>query len=226
MKISIVIPIYGMYGNGFYFLDRNLMEIFQQDYNDFEVIISDNSEDDELYELTKDYVDNRIKHFFCNEKGSSANMNNAIRHATGEIIKPIFQDDSLCSVNCLSELAKNFKKDKWFIYPRYQIVDVYLVGDLEKIVPYWNDKIIYGRNTISSPSAIAYPASANLFFDENLNWLMDVEFYYRLYLKYGKPVVLENAVVNINEWDGQVSNSLTKEDKKKDLEYVKDKYDL
>jgi len=223
MKTSIVIPAYEMKGKGEYFLDQLLTSIVHQDYDNYEVVVSDNSDNDDLLDLILSYNDTRIRHLFHDKKGSSANINNAIEHATGDIIKPMFQDDYLGSGNCLSELIEEYIPNRWFVYPRVQVTGVL---QSKKKFPYWNDKIIFGKNTISCPSVIAFPASADLLFDENLNWFMDVDFYYRLYLKYEEPVVLENALISVVEWDKQVSSGLSKEDKKKDLNYVKCKYKL
>ena len=74
--------------------ERFLVEYFShlmyQTFKDFDVVISDQSEDDNLkticdtfsHVLNIKYVKNT-----SNKKNAANNVNNAVRHATGEIIK-------------------------------------------------------------------------------------------------------------------------------------------
>ena len=221
MKISVVIPVYDM-ENYKFFLWRCIHSVFYQHYDDFEIIISDNSPKHNIYHDCEDVDNSKIIHIICNKEGSAANTNNAISYSTGDIIKPLFMDDYLRTPDCFNDLIKNYKDDKWFAYSRVQVREEV---ESNVINPYWNDDIIKGRNTISCPSVIAFPNDDN-FFDENLNWMMDCEFYHRLYLKYKEPEILNDSIIAIQEGDHQVTNKLSKTEKEKDLRYVKEKYDI
>ena len=64
------------------------------------------------------------------------------------------------------------------------------------------------------------------YFDEDLCWLNDVEFYYRLYLKYGLPSLLpRQEIVQRLRGDG-VSNTLSNEIKKEERIYVLRKHNI
>ena len=61
---SIAIPTYEMNGRGSEFLDFSLSQIYSQEFKDFEVIISDNSVDDSIYKVYKNWIDKiDIKYF-------------------------------------------------------------------------------------------------------------------------------------------------------------------
>ena len=62
-------------------------------------------------------------------------------------------------------------------------------------------------------------------FDESLFWLMDVEYYKRLYDKFGFPSICNYITVVNREHDRRVSNNeATDEIKQKELNYIKQKY--
>jgi hypothetical protein len=62
-------------------------------------------------------------------------------------------------------------------------------------------------------------------FDENLIWLMDVDYYKRLYDKFGFPSICNYITIVNREHQNQVTNTLaTEEIKQKELNYIKQKY--
>ena len=62
-------------------------------------------------------------------------------------------------------------------------------------------------------------------FDENLFWLMDVEYYKRLYDKFGLPSICNYITVVNREHSNSVSNTLvTEQVKQYELNYIKQQY--
>ena len=95
-KISIAIPTWESYGRGSEFLDDLLRTIEIQHFKDFEVVISDHSENDDVYNKVLEFNSKfQIKYIENNKNrgNSPANINNAIGNCSGEIIKIMFQDD-------------------------------------------------------------------------------------------------------------------------------------
>ena len=224
--ISIILPTYEMSGNGTMFLSKCLYKILQQDYQNYEVIISDNSKDREIESLVENFHESRFKYFKSRHYGSAANTNYGMSLASGDIIKPMFQDDYFFSTTCLSELANT--EGKWFAYSRVQDVG----GMLSPVIkPFWNPNIIRGYNTISTPSCIAFQLEYDVvpyrglrqFFDDKLNWFMDVDFYYRLYKLYGEPTILK-SIVGVCEWKGRVTESINHDIVIEEEEYINRKY--
>ena len=91
--------------------------------------------------------------------------------------------------------------------------------------PKYHDNIHYGENTISSPSVLMMYKDDLILFDENLFWLMDVEYYKRLYDKFGLPSICNFITVVNREHNNQVSNTIaTQQVKNNEFEYINKKY--
>ena len=88
--ISICIPAYEMGGDGARFLDEALAGIAAQTFQDFEVVVADQSEDDEVSAV----CDGWGGHFDIQRldtrhlaRRASSNCNEAMRASRGKIIK-------------------------------------------------------------------------------------------------------------------------------------------
>lgn len=143
------------------------------------------------------------------------NTNAAIKKAKGEIVKIMFMDDWFAHPNSLEEIVKCFddKKTYWSI-----------CGADTNPTPTWNDEIVKGKNTLGSPSALAFRNKKPLLFDKEMSWLLDCDLYHRLDEKYGKPTILEGTVINIGTGPHQMTNKLTNEEKLAEHKLIMDKY--
>ena len=93
------------------------------------------------------------------------------------------------------------------------------------LYPKYHDNIHYGENTISSPSVLMFKNENVIEFDENLCWLMDVDYYKMLYDKFGLPSICNYVtVVNRSHPDSITNSKIVDFDVKKEIEYVKNKY--
>ena len=225
-KISVVIPVYECHGRGIEFLDRLLKSIRKQSFRDYEICISDHSKDNAIYRFCRKHkMPIRYYHNLKNIGSSSHNLNMAIRLAKGDIIKPIFQDDYL------------FHEDALQI-----IHDILSVGNYHWVVvgnnstrnnkdyfndyiPTWNDNIVYGHNTLSSPSCMAYKRCAEKW-DERLVWLMDCEFYNRLYQKYGMPYLEKRILVTNFGHHGQYTHHISSQRKQWEVNLMKQEHGI
>lgn len=228
MTLSICIPTYEMNGKGDIFLEHSFKILTTQTFKDFNVIISDHSKSDLIKNLCdkyRDKLDIVYLKYIENIGNSSANINNAIKHANGILIKILFQDDFLFNEDSLEITVSNFDttKHKWLVSRCEHSHDGNtFVRDFK---PHYNDNIHLGNNTISSPSVLTILNDNPLLFDENLIWLMDCDYYKRCYIKFGEPKIL-NAITAVNRIGGhQVSNTLaTEEIKNNEHKYVIEKY--
>jgi len=95
IKISVCIPTYEAGGKGVLFLQKNLEGILKQTYNNFEIIISDHSKNNEIENYVSSLSHPKITYFRYKEHiGKPAyNTNNAIRNSSGDYIKIMNQDD-------------------------------------------------------------------------------------------------------------------------------------
>ena len=185
MKVSICIPAYKQ----LQFLKRCLDSILEQEFTDYEIIITDDSPDDALRKLAETYNDKRIC-YYKNEKplGSPLNWNEGIRKAKGEYIKILHHDDWLASPQSLGEyvalLDNNPDADIAFsgscdikgkaVYKKHIAKDSFL-QELKT-----RPETLYMGNRLGAPSVCIFRNHKNFFFDPNLIWLVDIDFYIRV----------------------------------------------
>lgn len=230
MLVSIAISTYEANGNGKNLLTKNLQEIFSQDYPNIEIVISDHSKNDEIKDVVERFNGNKypIKYYRETEKRGniSYNINNAIKHCTGDYIKIMFMDDYLSVHTAISDIVKEFEKNKnakWLVCSYTHTYDYKKFE--RKINPRFNPRMCLGINTIGSPSCLTFCKEVTERFDTNIKWYMDCDLYHRLFYKYGQPITYyKSRVVNLLH-DNQVTNTEVDEELKyKEDEYIHKKY--
>jgi glycosyltransferase involved in cell wall biosynthesis len=220
--ISICIPTYEMHGEATRVLTRSFNALKKQTYKKFETVVSDNSEDEIVKNLCESpaYQSLNIKYFRNPRKGMAQNTNETIKHAKGEIIKILYMDDYFANENSLQKIVNNFGG--------YWLVTGCEHDDGTKIskphYPSYNKKIYLGKNTIGSPSVLSIKNENPLLFDENMTWLLDCDYYQRMFDAYGKPTILNDINVVIGTGKHQVTNILSDSAKKKEENYMAKKY--
>lgn len=177
-----------------YFLERCLNSIRTQTYQNYEIVQCEAG------------------------LGMAGNTNQAMRMASGDIIKIIFMDDFFEGKDSLQKIVDNFKGE-WLV------TGCKNDQDLGHHMPTYSDDIHTGNNTIGSPSVLAMRKGKELYFDEKLSWLLDCDLYKRLYEKYGEPDILEDINIVIGIHPGQMTNILTREQKLSEHEYMSEKYE-
>ena len=67
----------------------------------------------------------------------------------------------------------------------------------------------YGVNTIGPPSVLSFVNAPQFWFNEDLVWLMDCEYYVRLLKRYGPPACIKpfNTIVRVG--DHQLTNHIS-----------------
>jgi glycosyltransferase involved in cell wall biosynthesis len=226
---SIAIPTYEMHGSGDEYLSHSFSVLSKQTFKDFELIVSDHSRDNGIKDLCQKWrKELNIKYFRNNYKvgESSPNINNAIKKSTGEWIKILFQDDFLYEAGALEDLKTHIDAKKKIRWIATACEHTYNGKQMHRpFYPSWNKDIHTGVNTISSPSVITIKNDREkLYFNEDFIWLMDVEYYQRMYNIYGEPSYLHKINVVNRIWNSSLSNTLSTEEKNKEINYLKAKY--
>lgn len=225
---SIAIPTYEMKGYGVEFLQFNFNILNKQTFKDFEVVISDHSLNDDIKNLCEQWNDKLdIKYIKCDygRGGLSPNTNNAMKHCSGEWIKILYQDDFLFNYTALETTKKHIEKSNkiWFASACQHSNDGKTA--YRPFYPKWNNNIQYGINTISCPSVITIKNTENkLYFDDSLIWLMDVEYYKRMYDLYGEPEYINEITVVNRTWNESTSSTINNEIKIKEEKILKERY--
>lgn len=227
--LSVCIPTYEMKGRGADFLRQSLRILAGQTFKDFEVVVSDHSKNDDLQRVCQEYASQLDMHYYRNAErvgSSSANVNNAIKHASGQLVKILFQDDFLFSSTSLQEIVDAFdlETDRWLVTACEHSRDGKTF--YRPFYPKYNHQIHLGKNTISSPSVLTIKNDNPLLFDERLIWLMDCDYYRRCHDAFGEPKILNTINVVNRTWEYQISNTVaTEELRRAEYDYVQKKFD-
>lgn len=224
-QVSICVPVYEMRGRGVEMLQKLLASAMSQTYGSFEVVVSDHSREGALEALCKKYPTIRYIRNETKRGSSSANLNNAIKHATGTLIKPVFQDDHFTDSGSLERQVKILeeKGSGWCVCGCKVISEI---RHNRGHTPAWSDekKIAVGENTLGPPSCLLYRRAKDLSFNDGLIWLMDCDFYYQLYKMYGAPSLSDEKNMTVIDWEGNVTHTLaTKELRALEEDYMKKK---
>ena len=224
--ISVCVPAYEMGGRGCEFLDHSLKVLSDQDFQNFEVVVADQSEDNAIKNLCDDYSGLNVRHIPTShlKRQASANTNAAIDNSCGAVIKVLFQDDFLNGRDALAKIANAFEDPEvsWCLTGSEHSRDG--ASLIRPFVPRYHDRIHYGKNTVSSPSVLAFRRQMTPRFDENLVWLMDVDFYKQCALEWGLPLTLPEPLAVNRLHDGQVSAGVSPDLVRRELRYVHRKY--
>ncbi len=123
-SISIGMPVY----DGGATLSRAIDSLLEQDFGDFELLISDNASSDATREICEGYLrhDSRIR-YWRNETnvGAAANFNRVVELASGTFFRWAAHDD-MCAPTHLSRCLEGFRTgpaDTVLCYPRSLIID-------------------------------------------------------------------------------------------------------
>lgn len=182
--ISICIPAY----NQVCYLKILLNTILDQTFDDYEVIISDDSTTSDVYDLIKS-IDNNKFFYFHNDipLGSPANWNNAIDKARGKYIKIMHHDDWFLKPTSLEVFIQKIEQDNLdFVFSSSFVEFENGKKYINSIHQDWltnlikSPEILLEGNLIGAPTAVIYRRDLGVSFDNNIKWLVDLEFYYRI----------------------------------------------
>jgi len=229
---SIALPTYGYNGKGVEFLEHNLSILNQQNFKDFEVIISDHSIDNTIKDVVDKWLSNQAStlkiNYYSNEHGRgiiSPNLNNAMKYCKGKWIKILFQDDFLFGDNALAkhnEYILNNKDIIWFAAYTHVTYDGLNIA--WSFQPRWVDDIWTGNNKLGCPSNFTIKNQDLIFFDEGLNWLMDVDYYMKMREKFGDVKIINEYVIVNRISPERLSDNTSEELKIKEFNMLKNRY--
>jgi len=234
MKISIAIPTWESYGRGAEFIDDLLRTIEIQTFKDCEVCISDHSENNEVLSKIKEFEDRIDILYFRNESdrgNGPSNTNKAIDMCSGDIIKVMFQDDFFYDDEALEKIHSKFQNsDKMWLVNGCNHTQDDGHSFYWKMYPKWNDNLLEGVNSISSPSVLSFRKEVSNRFDETLVYFMDCEFYYGMNEKYGQPIFLNDVLISNRVGEYSVTTNVSHKNRdyyvNKETKYCKEKYGL
>lgn len=229
MKLSIAIPTWECHGRGGEFLDDLFRTIEIQTFKDFEVCISDHSMNDDVLNVVNEYTD-KFEIVFrrnSNNRGNGpANTNAAIDLCSGDIIKIMFQDDFFYDDESLEKIVSEFENsDKLWLVNGCNHTKDDGHSFYWDFYPQWNDKILHGVNTISSPSVLSIKKEVfeKVKFDESLVMMMDCDYYYNAREQFGDPIYYHDVLVSNRVHKNQISMRYDK-NLQDEVDYCLEKY--
>lgn len=189
-KVSVCIPTF----NGAKYIKGALDSVLQQNYQDFEIVIVDNSSTDQTEFLVAELASQSEKiRFFKNSEniGLAGNLNKCIEHARGDYIKYLCVDDLLMP-GCLEQMVAGLDA-----YPAVSLVcggrlsineagqpfGLQNYSTRSGIIPGYKviNRCLFGGNFIGGPSAVMFRKSdAFALFREDLPQLMDMVMWFGL----------------------------------------------
>jgi glycosyltransferase involved in cell wall biosynthesis len=184
--VSICIPAYNQPEKLVFLLNS----IRNQSFTTYEVIVSDDSNNDSVKVLCEEFKDLNIKYVRNTPaKGTPDNWNHAIDVARGTWIKLMHHDDYFYDSESLGHFVAFAEKNPTaeFIYSLTSIL--YYPSNHRS--PYKVDKqlheaiaqhpaYLFHQNIIGSPSVTFFRKSDFIRFDTHLKWLVDIEYYHRI----------------------------------------------
>ncbi len=208
--ISVCIPAYKRPQ----YLLRALNSIAEQTFKDFEVIVTDDSPDDEDENICAAYSN---KFHLTYERnfpacGTPANWNKAISLAKGEWIKLLHDDDWFASPGALQHFATACQSKVPFIFSGYNnvfenksAIEQVGITDLWKKLVLTEPNVLLAKNVIGPPSVTLINRSEKERYDEQLKWRVDMEYYIRLIKKNEKFHYIDEPLINVGISESQVT---------------------
>ena len=205
-KVAICIPTYEKPE----LLERLLDSIVNQSYDNYFIIVTDNSETKSV-EKVIGQVNNLKIWYWHNEcqLGAAGNTNKAINKAIekgAELIKIMYQDDWFSETEALKKMIEKLMQEKldivftgsWEVYDSYTKERICSYDEIGKIVK--DEGVLFRANLLGAPSGMLFkPCECRL--DITYTWLLDVDFYLRL-LKGKKLGYIYEPLISIGH-DGE-----------------------
>jgi FkbM family methyltransferase len=185
--VSICVPAYEQPE----FLERCLESIFSQDFQDFEVIVTDDSASDDVQKVVEKWSPNGRIIYQKNmiRLGSPANWNAAMALARSDLIKFLHHDDWFATNNSLSRFveAMNTSPDVKFAFSAANACEddgsrIFLHQPTQSQFEHFvHDPLsLQFANFIGAPSATIFRKLTDFEFDPRLRWVVDIDAYLRI----------------------------------------------
>ncbi|MEO7310074.1 MAG: glycosyltransferase family 2 protein [Chitinophagaceae bacterium] len=214
--ISICIPTYKR-ANLF---AKLLDSIVIQSFRDFEIIVTDNSDDDAVQLVAESYQAQLPLQYVRNNPSVSPaqNCNKVMGLAKAPWIKLMHDDDWFATGDALqlfADAAKNSGKHFIFCASNHVYLDTnksepeMLEGKRQRMFTDSHYALFY-LNLVGHPSVVMHKKDQAIQYDEQFNWVQDIDFYLRFHAVHGAFEYLPQALVNIGKGATQESNKYYK----------------
>jgi glycosyltransferase involved in cell wall biosynthesis len=229
--VSICIPTY----NQTIHLLKLINSILNQKLITYEIIISDDSSNNEVSNLIHEFNSNGTQiQYYKNtpSMGAPKNWNYAISLAKGDYIKIMHHDQWFEDDLALYKLYDKIKDDKnKFVFcavrNNFRGIISELILTEEQFNNFNNEpEQLILANLIGGPSAILYHKDIKIKYDEKIIWLVDIDFYLQLYKNgYKAEYINEVLYTSMTDFDSLTNDNLVNSEKQLyEYSYLFNKY--
>lgn len=168
---------------------RLLDSIALQRYTDFEVVVTDNSDDNQIADLVAEYPSLQIRYSLNNPKTEMGeNWNRCMQQATGQWIKLIHDDDWFTTPDSLGAFAQTATATKaGFLFSDYYNVDEDSsartrvgISTFRKWLLRRTPFSLLSENVIGPPSITLIRKDVLFPFRNHMKWIVDIDWYLKL----------------------------------------------
>lgn len=225
-KVSICIPAYRQTQ----YLARTLDSILRQDYQDYEVVVTDDSPDATVETLVREYAFGSRLTYVRNpvQLGSPANWNQAVRSSRGEYIKIMHHDDWFADSSSLAQYVAMLDSDS--------AAGFAFSGAIARIATSgktWHHNaserqlarlrveptcLFYG-NFIGPPSSTIIRRTSFREFSENLVWVVDIAQYIQILQETGFVATREPLIISTTQAVHQITSDCAENEQLNLYEY-------
>lgn len=227
IKFSIVIPAY----NNLELLKSALESVFIQNYDNYEIIIVDDSQGNEIDNYIEQLGVARIRYYHNSpSKGAVLNWNYGLSLSTGNAIIVLHHDEAFINNDYLKRIS--------------QLLNVYdaIVSNKKVLTPSgvkrdhvytWYKRLaitfaypIFSLNVIGPCACICCKKEICTTFDDRMHWLVDVDWYFRLLKKAKKTKYLKSLeILSHHGHQDQITKNINvSQMRSADEDIVKEKY--
>lgn len=208
--VSICIPAYKKP----HYVVRVLDSVRKQDYKNVEIIVSDDSPDEDTKQAIEPFRNSLHVKYFHNVPAlkTPKNWNHALQRASGDYLVLMHQDDWYHTADAISTYVAALQKSQVdFVFCRNTAVDANGKETVLQHIPSLLTQLHKKPNRLVLAQVIGPPSNTMLrrgidvFYDERFIWLVDVDYYARLLKKGYKYRYLDQHLVSIGIHDDQTT---------------------
>jgi len=211
--ISICIPAYKRTVD----LGKLLDSIGQQTFRNFEVIITDDSPDDDVKIYLEGYRASFTLRYFKNPLalGTPENWNEGIRMATGSWMKLMHDDDYFSNNESLAGFvaaiaqhpqAQLFYSAFAFVDSERQTSEVMKCNWFDRFFINLSPYHLLRRNYFGNPSCTLVKKDVPFFYDKRFKYIVDFAYYIKLLMHRTRCVYVKEVLIHVGLNEGQVTH--------------------
>ena len=227
---SIIIPSYNNLG----LFTKAIRSVLDQDFTDFEVIVTDDSSNNEICQYCRSLRDNRIVYTRRVDKagGPVGNWNNGLRLATGRYIIVLHHDEEFGDTHFLYRLYFSFSKGHDLVISDIRVKEGSKqprkgrINGVAKKLFFKFPVSLFAINSIGPCACLGFSRQLIPEFDKNLSWVVDTDWSYRLIKSSKSMIYLPDSIVKSNSGhEDQITLNIDIREKDKiDTTWLKQKY--